>query len=84
MRKSVVILFCLVSVAFSTDPKELCKKFNLSPSSKAIKQWERVFEKEDKMEKMGIVGLSDAEKSALKDYLIKHAADSDQPAAAGI
>ncbi|PNV84532.1 MAG: hypothetical protein C0627_00580 [Sulfurimonas sp.] len=81
--KLFLLLFITVTVSFA-DGKDLAKSLGLNPSSKAIKQWERVFEKEDKMAKLGIDKLSGSDKEALKKYLIKHAADSDQPAAAGI
>ncbi len=64
--------------------KELAKQLGLSASSKAIKQWERVFEKEKKMEKYGIDKLSDSDKEVLKQYLTTHAADSEHPEAAGM
>lgn len=66
------------------DGKDLAKSLGLNPSSKAIKQWERVFSKESKMAKYGIERLSDSDKEILKKYLMNHAADSDHPAAAGI
>ncbi|MGE4418663.1 MAG: hypothetical protein AB7D38_02370 [Sulfurimonas sp.] len=81
--KLFLLLFITVTLSFA-DGKDLAKSLGLNPSSKAIKQWERVFEKEDKMVKLGIDKLSGSDKEALKKYLIKHAADSDQPAAAGI
>jgi hypothetical protein len=81
--KLFLLLFITVTLSFA-DGKDLAKSLGLNPSSKAIKQWERVFEKEDKMAKLGIDKLSGSDKEALKKYLIKHAADSDQPAAAGI
>jgi len=81
--KSLALLFITVTLAFA-DGKDLAKSLNLDPSSKAIKQWEKIFESGEKMGKMGIDKLSDADKAALKKYLTSHAADSDHPAAAGI
>jgi hypothetical protein len=72
-----------VSLAFAGG-KELAVGLGLNASSKAIKQWEKVFKKDKKMAKLGIDKLSDADKSTLKKYLTSHAADSDHPEAAGM
>jgi len=64
--------------------KDIAVNLGLNASSKAIKQWEKVFKKDRKMKKLGIDTLSDSDKNVLKKYLIKHAADSDQPEAAGM
>lgn len=71
-------------LSFGADGKALAKKYKLGGSEKAASQWIRLFGNNAKMEKMGIVGLSNEEKKALQEYLIKHAADSDAPAVAGI
>lgn len=88
MRKifALMLIFILAGTtsAFAKGGKELAVELGLDASSKASRQWERIFEKEDKMEKMGINALNDADKKALKDYLIQHAADSDHPEAAGM
>jgi predicted Zn-dependent protease len=76
-------LSIVTTIAFAGG-KEVAVKLGLDASSKAVKQWEKVFEKEDKMAKMGIDKLSDSEKSDLKKYLTSHAADSDHPEAAGM
>lgn len=86
MKKTVVaisIISALASLVYA-DGKDLAKTLNLDASSKAIKQWEKVFEADDKMEKMGIKKLSPADRDALKKYLTSHAADSDHPQAAGM
>lgn len=83
MKILFMFLALFVTLTFAGG-KEISTKLGLSPSSKAIKQWERVFIKEKKMIKLGIYKLSDSDKKALKKYLIKHAADSDHPEAAGI
>lgn len=81
--KMVFMLF-LTSALFAADGKDIAKSLSLDPSSKAVKQWEGIFSKPDKMAQMGISKLSDADKEVLKKYLMDHAADSDHPAAAGI
>ena len=85
MRKLIAIFSILFAIsAFGADGKALAKQLGLSASSKASAQWKRVFKKDRKMAKYGIDKLSDGDKSALKAYLINHAADSDTPEAAGM
>lgn len=85
MKKLIAIIALLFTVnLLAADGKALAKQYGLSASSKASKQWTRVFKKEKKMKKLGIEKLSADEKAALKEYLVNHAADSDTPEAAGI
>ena len=85
MKKIVAIITLLFAISlFGANGKALANKLGLSASSKASSQWKRVFKKTRKMKKYGIDKLSDAEKTALKTYLINHAADSDAPEAAGM
>jgi len=79
---SLTILF-MATLAVANG-KILAQQLGIDPSSKAIRQWERVFKKERKMKRLGIDKLTDAQKDELKRYLIDHAADSDHPEAAGI
>lgn len=78
------VSLCIASSVAFAGGKEIAVSLGLNASSKAIKQWEKVFKKERKMIKLGIDKLSDADKVALKKYLIDHAADSDHPEAAGL
>lgn len=80
---AIIALFCTVT-AFAASGKDLAKQLGISASSKASSQWNRVFKKAKKMKKYGIDKLSDADKGALKTYLVNHAADSDSPEAAGM
>jgi len=80
---ALVALFFVVT-AFAADGKALAKQLGISASSKASTQWNRVFKKTRKMKKYGIDKLSDGDKTALKSYLVSHAADSDSPEAAGM
>ncbi len=80
----IVLVVLCTSLVFGASGKELATSLGLSAGSKAIKQWEKVFNKPKKMAKLGIDALSDGDKEALKKYLIGHAADSDQPEAAGL
>ena len=82
--KKLLLFFITAVFLFANSGKQLAIKLHINPSSKAIKQWERVFKKERKQKKYGIDKLSDGDKSALKAYLINHAADSDSPEAAGM
>jgi hypothetical protein len=69
---------------FGTDGKALANKYKISASVKAGIQWTRIFENDGKMAKLGVSSLSVGDKKALLDYLVKHAADSDAPTAAGM
>jgi hypothetical protein len=84
--KVLVFLFILTSMLYSHEfkAKQLAQKLQLSAASKAIMQWERVFSSERKMSRYKIDTLSTQEKSILKEYLINHAVDSDQPTIAGV
>jgi len=82
LRISFVLV--LWSTLVFAGGKELASSLGLNASSKAIKQWEKVFKKERKMVKLGIDKLSASDKDSLKEYLINHAADSDHPEAAGM
>ncbi len=85
MRKLIAILAIVFAVsAMAADGKALAKQLGISASSKASKQWARVFEKDKKMAKFGIDKLGADDKAALKEYLMNHAADSDSPEAAGM
>ena len=85
MKKIIALLTILfVTVSFASTGKELATQLALSASSKASKQWARVFKKTRKMKRYGIDKLSAADKDILKKYLMDHAADSDAPEAAGL
>ncbi len=82
--KLLLLMSFMTISLFGADGKALAAQLKLSASSKAIVQWNRVFKKKRKMKKLGIDKLSDADKAALKAYLIAHAADSDAPEVAGM
>jgi len=85
MKKLMIVFMLIFAVnLFAADGKALAMKLGLSASSKASVQWKRVFKKAKKMKKYGINNFSDADKAALKEYLMNHAADSDTPEAAGM
>lgn len=83
MRLVVVLMTMLALQAFAASGKDLANKLNIDASSKASKQWERLFGDDGKKASMGIDKLSGGDQAELKKYLIAHAADSDQPAVAG-
>jgi hypothetical protein len=86
MKSITVMVFLLFSVVslYGKTGSELAKDLSIAAGSKAIQQWERVFEKERIMKKLGIDKLNGEDQAKLKEYLISHAADSDSPAAAGL
>jgi hypothetical protein len=87
MKKLSIGLFILcfgIGSLFGADGKALAKQYKIGASEKAASQWTRIFENDGKMAKLGVSGLSAGDKKALLDYLVKHAADSDAPAAAGM
>ena len=86
--KKIIMLIAIIAFGavslYAADGKAIAQKLGLSASSKASMQWKRVFKKKRKMKKYGISKLSDADKAALKTYLVNHAADSDSPEVAGM
>jgi len=76
---SLLLVFGLTTLAVAADGKTIAKQKGISASSKASSQWQRKFDKGDEP----FSGLSDADKKALLDYLVSHAADSNTPEAAG-
>ena len=84
MKIIILLTILFVTISFAKTGKDLVKELCLSSTSKASKQWARVFTKPRKMKKYGIDKLNKEEKELLKIYLMNHAADSDTPEAAGI
>jgi hypothetical protein len=81
----LLLIFIFLAVPlFANKGKDLAKQLKINASIKATSQWDRVFQKERKMKKLGIDKLSDKDKLVLLEYLKNHAADSDAPEAAGI
>ncbi len=84
MFRLFILSFISLHYLEAKSGAEITKELNLNPSSKAQKQWERIFVNSEKMKQFGIDSLNENEKESLKEYLIKHAADSDQPTIPGI
>jgi len=80
---TLLSLLLLPSLLLAKSGQQLANELKLDPSSKAIKQWERLFASADKLKSIGVDKLSASEKSDLKKYLTDHAADSDKPTVAG-
>jgi len=82
--KLIIICLILSLSVLHADGEEIAKSLNLSPGTKAMLQWERVFTSKRKMKRYKIDKLSSKEKEELQMYLINHAIDSDQPTIAGV
>ncbi|MCK9336825.1 MAG: hypothetical protein M0P43_03225 [Arcobacteraceae bacterium] len=82
MLKKMTFFLMLFSISYlcAADGKAIANKLGVSASSKASAQWERAASQD----REPFAGLSADEKNALLDYLIKHAADSNTPEAAGM
>ena len=63
---------------------KLAKTYKLYAGSKASIQWERVFSSERHLKRYRLDTISEPLRTALKIYLIEHAADSDQPIVPGL
>jgi len=78
------LLFITTLQAHESHAVALAKKLHLSAGSKAIVQWERVFNSPKKIKRYKIDTLTPKDQEILKEYLVNHAIDSDQPTIAGI
>jgi len=74
----------LFSSLHAQEVSLLAKELKLYGGLKATIQWERIFSSPRRMEKKHLNSLSDTERRALKAYLIKYAADSEQPMVPGL
>lgn len=85
LKAFLILWVSLATLIFAQKSgKELASEFEISASSRVSSQWENIFSYERKMKRYGVNKLSEDEKKRLKEYLIRHAADSDHPEAAGI
>lgn len=85
MKFYAFLLFLSLSLFAQHDNvEELSSDLGLVPASKAIVQWERVFSSDLRMKKYNIDQLPKEVKVKLKEYLIAHAADSNQPMVPGL
>jgi len=84
MRNIILTSFFLVTLVFGNSCEKIAQSLNLYAGTKAIVQWERVFTSDRRMKKYKINTLTNDEIYNLRKYLIKHAADSDQPVVPGL
>jgi len=77
-------LFMLFSSLQAKDITLLAKELNLQAGTKATVQWERIFSSQRHIKKYKLEHLSLHTRTELKSYLIKHAADSEQPIVPGL
>lgn len=82
---SLLSYFFLTSSLHALECTEcLAKKLNLYAGAKAIIQWKRVFSTPRHLKRYKLDTLSALQREQLKSYLIKHAADSEQPIVPGL
>ena len=81
---SVLISSALFTTLFAKDIATLAVELDLYAGTKASIQWERIFSSQRRMQKYNLDKLSKELRNDLKSYLIKHAADSEQPMVPGL
>jgi hypothetical protein len=81
---SLLFITLLFSSLHSQEVALLAEELKLYGGLKATIQWERIFSSHRRMEKYHLNSLSNAQRRALKAYLIKYAADSEQPMVPGL
>jgi len=74
----------LYSSVYAEDVVLLAKELNLQAGTKATVQWERIFSSPRHLKKYKLEHLDLHARTQLKSYLIKHAADSEQPIVPGL
>ena len=83
--KYILLSFIFIFVNISADEiQDLAQELNLYGGTKASIQWERVFSSQRRLERYKLNHLSKKKQDALKNYLIQHAADSEQPIVPGL
>jgi len=81
---SLAIVASLYISLNASDIEQLAKELNLYAGTKATIQWERVFSSMRHMKRYKIDSFSQETRDQLREYLIEHAADSDQPIVPGL
>ena len=85
----MLLLFIFIIYTFATPlsaqaiPK-LASDLGLYGGMKASIQWERIFSSQKRLKKYNLDTLQNDVQKALKNYLIQHAADSEQPIVPGL
>lgn len=80
---SLAIFGFIVNLSANT-PSALALELNLYAGTKASVQWERIFSSDVRLKRHGLDRLDYNQLLKLKNYLIKHAADSKQPVVPGL
>ena len=81
-----IILLLLISsyTLYAYDVQELARELKLQAGTKASVQWKRIFSSTRHMKRYKIDHLDQKTRDILENYLIEHAADSDQPIVPGL
>jgi len=66
------------------DMAKFAKSLNLYAGTKASIQWERIFSSKRRLKRYKLDDLDERKLIRLKNYLIKHSADSKQPVVPGL
>ncbi len=74
----------LCATTHNEDVSKLAQRLNLYAGTKASIQWKRIFTSPRHMKRYKIDSLPTQERMQLMQYLILHAADSDQPIVPGL
>lgn len=82
--KIVLLIISLSIILLAKDVSELARELSLYPGSKASIQWKRIFKSEKRLIKYKLIHLSPEVRNQLEEYLIDHAADSEQPIVPGL
>jgi len=84
LMKTILLLCISLSAVNAFEIEEVAKELNLKAGTKASVQWRRVFSSPRHMKRYKVDTLDQITRDLLKNYLIQHAADSDQPIVPGL
>ena len=84
LKSIFLFLFLFSTNALAVDIDEVALELKLYAGTKASIQWKRVFSSQRKLRKYNLDKLSENTRNKLKNYLINHAADSEQPIVPGL
>ena len=80
----ILTLSLFITTTYADTTVNLATSLKLYGGTKAKVQWERIFSSKRRMVKYNLDTLSIEELENLKNYLINHAADSEQPIVPGL
>ena len=85
LKSSVfLLLFVCVPLIAQDDMQKLANSYGLYGGEKASIQWERIFSSQRHLKRYKLDKLDKKTLEALRNYLVKHAADSEQPIVPGL